>query len=253
MLIEWYKTASIDFEFKDAVGILNVASCEQHSKYLPVGTDGLIGFSVAKAAAEKCRSKAILFPQQTVGYSPHHRDFKGYLTLSQETMFHYYYELCKCAFEQGLEKLIIVNSHGGNQSCLQTVVNELGATYDYRCILVRYWDFIAEDVAKIRDSDDGGMGHAGEFETSLVMYLFPELVKQEHSEDIYKPAIGNAYHSPDMFAGNKVYQYKPFIEYSPYGNIGMPQLASREKGKEFFERAVIKLADLIDFYSQNKF
>ena len=139
MLMEWYKTCAPDFLFEDTVGLLSVGSCEQHSDYLPAGTDGYIGYSIAKAAAKTCRARTLLLPPQTVGYSPHHREFKGYLTLSQKTMFRYYLEICRSAFEQGLEKLLILNSHGGNQSCLQTVVNELGAKYNYRCIVTGIW------------------------------------------------------------------------------------------------------------------
>lgn len=250
--MEWYKTCAPDFLFEDTVGLLSVGSCEQHSDYLPAGTDGYIGYSIAKAAAKTCRARTLLLPPQTVGYSPHHREFKGYLTLSQKTMFRYYLEICRSAFEQGLEKLLILNSHGGNQSCLQTVVNELGAKYNYRCILVRYWDLVADLVSEIRSSGEGGMGHAGEFETSLMLYLYPELVKEEAGEN-YKPAEGNFYYSPDMFAHNRIYQYKPFCEYSAQGNIGQPQLADREKGRIIFERAVKAIADLIDFYCINQF
>lgn len=252
MLTEWYKTCEPDFSYQNTVGLLIAGSCEQHSKYLPAGTDGLIGYAIAKAAGTACRARTLLLPLQTIGYSPHHRNFRGYLTLSQDTMFRYYLEICRCAFEQGLEKLLIINAHGGNQSCLQTVVNELGAKYNHRCILVRYWDLIADAVAKIRSSGEGGMGHAGEFETSLMLYLYPEMVKKEAWEG-YKPAAGNPYHSPDMFASNPVYQYKPFIEYSAEGNIGQPQLADPEKGKIFFEKTVKAIADLIDFYCINQF
>lgn len=250
MLIEWYHTGSWDFHFEDVIGVLNVASCEQHSRYLPVGTDGLIGYALTREAAKLCKSKALLFPQQTVGYSPHHRAFKGYLTISQDTMFRYYYEICKSAFDQGLGRLIIVNSHGGNQSCMQTVVNELGACGGYSCILVRYWDLIAETIAETRNSGPGGMGHAGEFEASLMMYLYPEMVNTKHIMDC-PPAEGDRYHSPDMFAHNRVYQYKPFDAYSSEGNVGQPQFASREKGEAFFLQGVKALGELIDFYSEN--
>ena len=252
MVTKWYETASADFDFDGAVGVLNVGSCEQHSDYLPVGTDGLIGWRVIEAAAGRAKSKTVLLPPQWIGYSPHHRAFKGYLTLTQDTMFHYLFEVCKCAFDNGLQKLLIVNSHGGNQSCLQTVVNELGAQCGYRPLLVRYWDLIGDLVGQLRTSGPGGMGHAGEFETSLIQYLYPDLVHAERFGQ-RPPAEGNRYHGPDMFAKNAVYQFKNFDEYDKRGNIGQPQFATAEKGKAFFDAAADAIADLIDFYQQTTF
>ena len=252
MLLYWYETTAADFAFADAVGVLSIGSCEQDGDYLPVGTDGLIGWRLVQAAAERAESPVLLLPPQQVGYSPHHRAFPGCLTLSQETMFRYLLELCQCAFDNGLTRLLLVNSHGGNQSCLQTVVNELGARYDYRPLLVRYWDLIADTAAERRSSGSGGMGHAGEFETSVMQYLYPELVRPERFGQ--RPAAaGNRYHSPDLFARNAVYQYKPFQEYDRRGNVGQPQLASAEKGEAFFLAAADQLAKLIDFYRHNRF
>ena len=255
MVHEWYKMNSFDFDrgkLEKGIVILSVGSCEQHSRHLPVGTDGWIGYRLCFDASTLCVIDAYLLPPQVFGYSPHHRAFMGYVTLSQETMFRYYLEVCECVFEQGVKKMLIVNSHGGNQSCLQTVVNELGAKYGYNCLLVRYWDLIVDEVEKTRRSGNGGMGHAGEFETSVMEYLYPDLVKAEGIAD-YPPAEGNEYHGPDMFAKNKVYQYKPFDEYSKDGNVGQPQFASSEEGKTLYEAAVGELAKLIDFYAANDF
>lgn len=252
MLLYWYETASVDFSFEDTVGILSIGSCEQHGEYLPVGTDGLIGWRLAQAAGERAESRTLLLPPQQIGYSPHHRAFPGCLTLRQDTMFHYLLEICRCAFDNGLQKLLLLNSHGGNQSCLQTVVNELGAQYGYRPLLVRYWDLIADTAARLRSSGSGGMGHAGEFETSVMQYLYPELVHPDRFGD-RPPAAGNQYHNPDLFARNAVFQYKPFQEYDRRGNVGQPQLASPEKGEAFFRAAADALAELVDFYRHNDF
>lgn len=248
----WYERTASDLCLENCVGLLSVGSCEQHSHHLPVGTDGFLGWRLVQAAANRAACDTILLPPQFIGYSPHHRAWKGYLTLTQQTMFSYYLELCRCAFDNGLQKLIIVNAHGGNQSCLQTVVNELGAQFGYRAILVRYWDLISDEVAAIRQSGPGGMGHAGEFETSLMQYLYPELV-QEHRILQQPPATGNAYHHPDMFAKNTVYQYKPFDEYSADGNVGQPQFASSREGAALFDAAADALAKLIDTYHMHTF
>lgn len=251
MLIRWYDTISSDFpKLGKPLGLLCVGSCEQHSEYLPVGTDGLLGERICELAAEKAKSTVLMLPVQRIGYSPHHRAFPGYITLSQDTMFHYLVEVLRSVYESGLEKILIVNAHGGNQSCLQTVVNEMGATYGKHALLVRYWDLIADEVKRIRESPEGGMGHAGEFEASLMMHHFPKLADPGRFGE-RQPAKGNRYHSPDLFARNAVYQFKNFDEYSETGNVGQPQFASEAKGKMFSEAAAAALADLIDFYMED--
>ena len=56
MLLYWYETTAADFAFADAVGVLSIGSCEQHGDYLPVGTDGLIGWRLVQAAAERAEA-----------------------------------------------------------------------------------------------------------------------------------------------------------------------------------------------------
>lgn len=204
MLIRWENIISSDFDASQALGILCVGSLEQHSDYLPLGTDSFLGERLAEDAAAQASCQVLMLPSQRIGFSPHHSAFPGYITLSQQTMLRYLIEICLCAFENGLNKLLILNSHGGNQACLQSLVNELGSAHKQKAILVRYWDLIADTITNIRVSEKGGMGHAGEFETSLMLYYYPELVNTSRIDkgDI---ANGNQWHNPDMFASNKIY------------------------------------------------
>ena len=117
---------------------------------------------------------------------------------------------------------------------------------------MRYWDLIADQINELRTSQSGGMGHAGEFETSMMLHYYPELVKVESIKD-YPPAQGNKYHGPDLFARNRVYQYKCFDEYSKDGNVGQPKLASADKGAKFARYAAQALADLVDDFIVNTY
>lgn len=252
MLIKWVNAISSDFNASESLGLLCVGSCEQHSDYLPLGTDSFIGERLAQEAAINASCQVLMLPTQQIGFSPHHRAFPGYISLSQQTMFSYLCEMCLCAFENGIEKLIILNSHGGNQTCLQAVVNELGSVHNKKVVLVRYWDLISDTIDNIRVSEKGGMGHAGEFETSLMLYYYPEFVKNSRidNRDI---ALGNEWHNPDMFASNKIYIYKPFDEYSKKGNIGQPQYGSSEKGGVIASSIIEQLVKLMNDIYANEF
>lgn len=250
MIKNWNELTPADFERKKLTAILCVGSCEQHSSYLPLGTDSLIGESIVKGAGNITKTELVMLPTQNIGYSPHHRDFNGCLTLQQDVMFNYLLDICFSVFDSGVSKLIIINSHGGNQSCLQTVVNELGSKGKENVILVRYWDLISEEIDDIRESSKGGMGHAGEFETSLMLYLYPELVIKEKIS-MNEIIEGNEWHNPDMFSKNQIYIYKPFIKYSFEGYIGQSHYGSKEKGEVIYDKIINKLSKLIDAFSMD--
>lgn len=245
MLIFWKETVAQDLPTSDVAAVLCVGSCEQHSDYLPMGTDSYLAEAVAREAAEKARRNVLLLPSLEVGFSPHHRHFPGCVTLRQETLAAYVRDVCLSAFRCGVQDILIINGHGGNQPALQTAVNEIGSEFGKSVVLVRYWDLVSEQVRQIRESTPGGMGHAGEFETSLMLWYHPELVTAERITP-RPPAAGNEWHHPDLFSSNSVYRYVPFEAYSEQGNIGQPQYASREKGKQFAALVTDELARLID-------
>jgi len=252
MLIKWEEITAFDIDLSISLALLCVGSTEQHSDYLPLGTDSILGESLGEMAARKANCKVVMLPAQHIGFSPHHRAFPGALTITQPAMYAYLFEICRCVYANGGEKLMILNSHGGNQTCLQSVVNEIGATLGKQAVLVRYWDLIAGVIGAIRESGPGGMGHAGELETSLMLHFRPDLVHTDRIDD--RPlATGSEWHHPDMFAANKVYIYKPFNEYSPKGNIGQPILGSPEKGGKIASLVANELARLMDHTFENGF
>ena len=247
MLQYWQETTAFDLGVASELCLLCVGSTEQHSDYLPLGTDSIIGQNIAEMAAKKAACRVTMLPYQEIGFSPHHRAFPGCLTLSQETLVRYLFEICACAYQNHAKRLMILNSHGGNQTCLQAVVNEIGSRLQKQAVLVRYWDLVAKLMPDLRETGPGGMGHAGELETSLMLYFRPDLVKTEKIDD-RAPATGSEWHHPDLFATNKVYLYKPFEEFSTQGNVGEPAYASKEKGERFAAVITDELARLMDDY-----
>lgn len=254
MLFKWYELNKDEFEqYKsNAVVAINFASTEQHSTYLPVGTDGFLGESVLLEGARKAKGNVLVLPNVYYGYSPHHRFAPGYLTIGQSTLIAYARDICACVADQGFRKMAIVNSHGGNQSYLSCVVNEVGEEYENTLQLVefKYWDLISETIAKYRESSAGGMGHACEFETSIMMYLRPDLVRKDKIFVCEAP-VGDEWYQPGLISKKKYYKFQSFNKYNENGNIGQPHLATAEKGKLFFDAATDRLAEFFDYFAEN--
>jgi creatinine amidohydrolase len=253
MLINWNELSQLEFEQyrEKAAVVVNFASTEQHSYHLPVGTDAFLGKEVTEQAAALAKTPIILLPQVCYGYSPHHRFAPGYITMPQKDLVNYACDICECVRENGFQRMYLVNSHGGNQVYLSAVINEMGEKHGTSFALkeLRYWDVAGPRISEIRESKLGGMGHAGEFETSIMMYLHPELV---HKELIHEcdPVPGDPWFQRDLLGYKKYQKYANFNEVNPEGHIGQPHLASSEKGKLLFEAVTEELAKFFDYFNR---
>lgn len=251
MLIRWNELAAKDFvQHRDqAAVVINFASTEQHALHLPVGTDAFLGAAVTEKAAQRCASPILLLPQVCFGYSPHHRFAPGYITILQPALIAYACSICESVRNNGFKRMFLVNSHGGNQTFLSVVINEIGERCgaDFDLKLLNYWDVAADQINTLRRSELGGTGHAGEFETAMMMHLHPELVC---TEQIVKsaPVPGDAWYRRDLVGFKKYQRYANFNEVNPEGHMGQPHLATPEQGRLFFEVVTETLAEFFDYF-----
>lgn len=252
MLIDWSGLNQTEFEqYRETAAVaVNFASTEQHSLHLPVGTDAILGKAVTEQAAKLAKSPILLLPQICYGYSPHHRFAPGYITLSQKTLVDYACSICNCVKENGFKRMFLINSHGGNQVYLSAVINEIGEHYgtSFELKELRYWDVAGPRISAIRESALGGMGHAGEFETSLMMYLHPELVRTDLIREC-PPVPGDPWFQRDLLGYKKYQKFANFNEVNPEGHIGQPHLATPQKGRLFFEAVTEELAKFLDYFN----
>ncbi len=253
MIMEWYHLTKNQFHSLQGktIAAINFSSTEQHASHLPVGTDRIIGEEILAEAAKRAKSTVVVMPSVCYGYSPHHRFAQGYVTIAQKTLIDFCKDICRCVYENGFRSLAILNSHGGNMPALHCAVNEIGEEYEnsFSVALFRYWELIVKEISEVRESAMGGMGHAGEFETSLMMHLHPELV----ASDLIKEcpvAKGDPYYEPGLMGKKKYSTFVSFNKYNPDGNLGQPHLANPEKGRVLFESAVRAVADFLDFWCE---
>lgn len=251
MLIRWDELTKDQFEqYRDtATVVVNLASTEQHSRHLPVGTDAIIGKAVVETAAGLAKYPVLVLPQVCFGFSPHHRFAPGYVTIAQNTLISHAADICRSVCENGFRRMFLVNSHGGNQAYLSAIINEIGEQYGekFSLMALRYWDIAGPRIMEIRDSELGGAAHAGEFETSVIMYLRPELVQKDKIAE-GPPVPGDPWFQMDLLGYKKYLKYSSFNFHNPDGHVGQPHLATAEKGKLFFEAVSEELAKFFDYF-----
>jgi creatinine amidohydrolase len=170
--------------------------------------------------------------------------FSGTLTTSVDTYLAMAFELLGSVAHAGFRKILVINSHGGNVSALDLVLTKCREQYpETRMVGVTYWNAAAAQLSALRESTVGGMGHACELETSLVLATRPDLVRAERVPD-GRQAVSE-FLGKDMLVGGSVSISRHFSEISQHGAVGDPRTASAEKGERFFEVIVARLAKLV--------
>lgn len=217
----------------DALVVLPVGATEQHGPHLPTCTDALIAGSLARAAAERAAARTscdvVVAPVLPFGSSDHHFPFGGTLSLTPETMTTVLTELVRSVGRDGGRRVVVVNGHGGNHGPGNSAAAAASTRHDVAVAYVDYWSLLP-------DTERGSThvpGHAGAFETSMVLGLRPELVRDRPRRET-PPAAPSA---ADVTVSAA----------AVWGNIDgftdRPVDADADAGKRWFETLADALAD----------
>ena len=173
----------------DSIAVLPTAAIEQHGPHLPVFTDSLMCELIARKAAEKAadRASVVVAPILFFGNSHHHFPFPGVMSLQSHNFMAAVTDALEGLVKSGFRRVVVLNGHGGNSNPInvvgQDLVNRLGNPV--ACAAGDYWN-IARPALLEKNVMASGLipGHAGRFETSLVLGVRPDLVDQEAIADM---------------------------------------------------------------------
>jgi len=246
MLLEEMTSPEVRALSRETVVVIPFAAIEQHGPHLPIGTDTLITEGLVRGLERRMRERFLALPVQRFGASAHHLPFAGTTSLSTRTFLDVARDLGTSMAGHGFKKLLLLNGHGGNQSLLNVAVEELRIRDpEIRAVHATYWVIAQSAFQAIRESPEGGMGHACEMETSAILALREDLVRKDRAARGGSPPRSRFDHR-DMLRPAEVGQFRHFDRWSPSGVIGDPTTASAEKGARFLEAAVDALAELVE-------
>ena len=232
------------------VVVLPLGSFEQHGPHLPFTTDTDIVTGIARALERKRPGKILLLPTLWVGHSTHHLAFPGTLSAHQMPYIQLLVELCGCVAGMGARKVFLLNGHGGNDVPARAALRELKSRVPgVRFVFASYWSLATEAIKAVRESGPGGVGHACELETSLMLHLHPDRVDMGLAKR-GGPRRRDPYRLVDMQRARPVYFVEEFHEMSESGVIGDPRLATAAKGKRFFEGIVAGVLAFVEAFSK---
>jgi creatinine amidohydrolase len=164
--------------------ILPIGILEKHGPHAPLGSD-LIHVREWAARATK-KEYAVVFPDYFYGQIYEARHQPGTFALPSKLVWELLDATCEEIARNGFKKILIINGHGGNPQLLRYFIqSQLERRREY---VVYFYDpqseqDLNEKVAKIRKSDPANDMHAGERETSTLLYLRPDLVKMDRAKD----------------------------------------------------------------------
>ncbi len=219
--------------------VLPIGILEKHGPHVPIGSDLI---QAREWAARATRIEyAVVFPDFFYGQINEARHQPGTFALPSRVVWDLLDATCEEIARNGFKKIVIVNSHGGNPQLLRYFVqSQLERPRDY---VVYFYEpaadpALAEEIKKVRKSDPAGDMHAGERETSVLLYLRPELVrmqraKQESGENQKRLSL------PDLYTA--IWWYADF----PNHYAGEGDKATRELGQLITDHQVETLARAI--------
>ena len=229
------------------IAILPIGAIEQHAAHCPCGMDTFNAIGIAERVAEK--TGAMLLPCPMYGSHPHHHwGIAVTLPLTFETHIGLLMDIIRGAAVSGFNKFLIISAHGQVSSTI-VAVHKLGIE-GYFTISSTWYDFLRDNKTVLKDF----MWHADEAETSVGLYLYPEMIKMDLAEagggqglidGSWKIAPG-AEALPGMlyhFEGTFALPEKDDLD---NGAIGDPTGATREKGEQLVEGVVVHYARLVE-------
>jgi len=216
--------------------ILAIGSCEAHGQHLAEGTDTLVSYMLSKKIADRVKGLLVL-PPVTVGYSAHYDTFPFSLTLSYDTIVAVLYDLIESCIRQGIKHIFLMNGHDGNIAPIEIASRKIKEVYpEARIAVLDQWWVTAGDLLP-KDTFEvwGGLGHAGEGESSIAYYLYPEW---------NEPELAKGY-VPDNLP--KVVDIKwDFAELTNCAATGDPTKATAEKGEKMTKVLVDAVTEAIE-------
>ena len=173
-------------EFREAIEggalkalIVPTGSTEQHNEHLAMINDTASVTLVAQQAALLLYPQVMVATPVSVGISPHWMDRKGTLSLKKETFLAVVFDICESLRTHGVNRILVLNGHGGNVAPLRESVPEFAKKLAIRIETNSYWDAYTPEITKRYMQSGKAPGHAAEFETSFAMAAFPERIHWE--------------------------------------------------------------------------
>jgi len=228
---------TVDWQlFTGDVIILPIGSIEQHSAHLPIATDWIEADTFARPVAEALN--AALLPTLPYSNCLEHSGFRGSFGLTPETLMHVVRDLAEEAERQNFKILIVLNGHGGNFSLTPACRDWNRRNRPLKILLVDFWVCCDPHVVDTKAHPRPEI-HVGEWETSLMMALRPDLVRE--------PGPGMSVDAREKYPLSRT-DLTTFGagQFNPSGDLGFSKKASPETGRAIVDSILVNIVSWLN-------
>jgi creatinine amidohydrolase len=225
--LKWPDVAALD---KNTPVLIPIAALEQHGRHMPLFTDSLLLGEVIRRVStdERLKDRVLFSPLMWLGNSEHHLDFAGTMSAAPRVYLDLLRDMAENFLFQGFTRIVFLNGHGGNIVPAQQAVFELRQKYRKRSDLLllssTYWTLGGKPHEVDPSIKQQRMGHACEWETSMMLRIRPELVGD--LQQVEPVAFGDPFEPAHRGWTTK--------DRTSSGHIGDPRQATAEKGETIF-------------------
>jgi len=236
--------------------LIPIGHTEQHGYHLPLATDTLIIGAIAADTAAAVPDLALTLPPFPYGASTHRASFAGTLNVGGRAFEDFWLAVVDALVSRGFPLLYLMSGHGGNCSFLVNVTKYAGERHR-RIFCATAWlhtngHIAAPVLMEHRRSGRGGMGHAGELETSMILALRPDLVHMERVVDETDFIATESYYM-DWIEGGALVANPPWDDDTATGAYGAGSLATADNGRVWLAAAAAeKAAHVREIHEQHQ-
>jgi creatinine amidohydrolase len=250
----WNELTSPQFASLDpdtTIAVLPIASTEQHGPHLPVATDVAIANGML-AEVRKYLPEALnilVLPTQEIGKANEHIHGPGTLSLGADLLIPMWTAIGQKVAEAGVRKLVIVNSHGGNTDIMSIVGREIRVRYGM-AVLGTQWGRFGTPEGMISSHESTYGIHGGDVETSMMLYLRPDLVHMDKAQNF----VSKAEWQKENF--KFIQPVAPHAlawiahDLNPHGVVGDASKATVEKGEAICRHQALGFIEMLEEFTR---
>jgi creatinine amidohydrolase len=222
--------------------LLPFGTIEDHGHHLPINTDNVIVEALCLETARRAPGEILVMPLVSYGLDEHHMDFPGTVSVDMQTLLELVSEVAISVARHGFSHIVIVNGHGSNAPiadlAARRVVLETGVICGAMSPNAAIDPTLAEPtLSQMRRSAPGGVAHAGEYETAMMLHLRPDLVQMDQAvKELGQIAV--EYFNWDLPEPSILSWQDWWSRMSESGVCGDPTVATAEFGRALFETTV---------------
>jgi len=229
------------------IAVLPLAATEQHGPHLPLGTDVMIAEAYLARVRERLPAAlpVTILPVQPVGISTEHVDYPGTLTLPTDVVLKSWMALGQSVARAGVQKLVMVTSHGGNGAAMALVAQDLRASCGL-LVVTTSWSRFGAPNGLFPDEEIRHGIHGGAVETSIMLARHGQHVRSGAIADFRSTATA----MDSQYRQLSAHRPAPFAwqaqDLHASGAVGNATLASADKGEQLIEHGARAFCELLE-------